>query len=370
LFVEIEAQFGIRLPMTTLLDAPTVVDLASRIAAASRGEARQSLRLLKPGVEGGPALFLVHDGDGEVLLYLNLARRLPEEVAVYGIEPQGTDRCPTILTTIPEMARAYVSTVRKACPTGPYFLGGLCAGGTIAFEMAMQLQAAGESVGLVALLDSADARAELKPNLMIARRWDHFVHSLREEPTAVSNGEPAATGNTSTRIPPFWQRAQVGSWLGRLSRKARKVAIKVRNVTAYEVESWLKDQADASRIGRLQNMVADQGEPARNFVGPSFRTVYHHAERHFEPSGRLDAPVLLVRAGGDGRDYPGDEPIERIYREPLLGWASRVVDGPETIEVLDISGGHGGMLQEPHVASIVGPLWRAIEQSSVAEVGR
>ena len=364
LFVEVESQFGIRLPMTTLLDAPTVEQLASRIAAVGRGETRKSLRLLKPGAEGGPALFLVHDGDGEILLYLNLARRMPDEVAVYGLEPHGNDRCPTLLTTIPEMATYYVERVLEACPSGPYLLGGMCAGGTIAFEMARQLRANGHPVGLVALLDASEANAEFRPNRLAGQRWASFVRSLRgEENPGTSEGEPGeANGNGPAPRP--------GSRLGRLAGKASRVAGKVRNLAAYEIESRLKRRADASRIRSLRAAVAQGSSPPRDLVGPSFRTVYKIAESEFQPVGRLDAPVLLIRAGGDGLEHPGDEPLTRIYREPLLGWADQVADGPESIEVVDVPGGHGGMLQEPHVAAIAGPLRVAIDRAFVAEVGR
>ena len=39
---------------------------------------------------------------------------------------------------------------------GPYFLGGYCMGGTVAFEVAQQIQAQGERVALLALFDTVD----------------------------------------------------------------------------------------------------------------------------------------------------------------------------------------------------------------------
>ena len=57
------------------------------------------------------------------------------------------------------MASFYVKEVRKKQPLGPYLLGGFCAGGVIAHEMASQLLYAGEIVELVALLDAATPQA-------------------------------------------------------------------------------------------------------------------------------------------------------------------------------------------------------------------
>ena len=65
-------------------------------------------------------------------------------------------------TRITEMAAYHIGKIRSVQPQGPYLLGGMCAGGVIAFEMARQLQTQGEKVAMVALLDAADVEAPLK----------------------------------------------------------------------------------------------------------------------------------------------------------------------------------------------------------------
>ena len=52
------------------------------------------------------------------------------------------------------MATHYIEAVQTIQPQGPYLLGGWSLGGTVAFEMARQLQEAGHQVALLALLDS------------------------------------------------------------------------------------------------------------------------------------------------------------------------------------------------------------------------
>lgn len=52
------------------------------------------------------------------------------------------------------MASAYLNALRQVQPAGPYLLGGWSLGGVIAYEMAQQLQRAGESVDLLALFDA------------------------------------------------------------------------------------------------------------------------------------------------------------------------------------------------------------------------
>jgi thioesterase domain-containing protein len=63
------------------------------------------------------------------------------------------------------MAASYVAALRMRQPQGPYRLGGYSLGGTIALEMALQLQAAGEQVSLLALLDTAP------PERSTRRQW-------------------------------------------------------------------------------------------------------------------------------------------------------------------------------------------------------
>jgi thioesterase domain-containing protein len=67
---------------------------------------------------------------------------------VDGVQPAGT--------SIPEMAAAYIEAIRTVQPRGPYALGGYSMGGEIAFEMARQLLAVGERIGLLVLFETSN----------------------------------------------------------------------------------------------------------------------------------------------------------------------------------------------------------------------
>ena len=150
-FSRINDTFPVKLPFRRIFETPTVAGLAQAIDGDGAGEVREALRLLKPG-DPGPALFLVHDGVGDTLVYKHLAWQMADRVKVYGIEPYSTRHCPILHTRISDMAAYYVRQVREVQPEGPYLLGSLCAGGMIAFDMALQLEAQGFLVGFVALL--------------------------------------------------------------------------------------------------------------------------------------------------------------------------------------------------------------------------
>ena len=80
---------------------------------------------------------------------------------------------------IEDMAAFYIDQVRKKQPHGPYRLGGMCAGGVIAYEMASQLVRAGESVELVAILDAATPQAAKRPGRIARQRLGRTGASAR-----------------------------------------------------------------------------------------------------------------------------------------------------------------------------------------------
>lgn len=147
---------GKHLSLATMLKATTVAELAILIDA-KQGSAPVRAR------GGTTPLFMIHDGSGQTAIYHALAARMDDGRPVLGIEPDRYAGGPYMHTGVTDMARAYVARVRKVQPQGPYLLSGLDAGGVIAFDMACQLQAMGEQVALVAIIDSADVEAHERP---------------------------------------------------------------------------------------------------------------------------------------------------------------------------------------------------------------
>lgn len=153
MFSQIEQTFGVKLPLITLYEAPTIAEL-DRIL---RGEISSSgwsplVAIQRSGSR--PPFFCIHGAGGTVLIYRDLSRHLGLDQPFYGLQSQGLGGGLLPLTTIEEMAALYIKEIRRAQPNGPYFLGGYCGGGTIAYEVAQQLQASGEPVALLAIFDT------------------------------------------------------------------------------------------------------------------------------------------------------------------------------------------------------------------------
>jgi amino acid adenylation domain-containing protein len=154
LFAAVERVCGARLPLAALFRAPTVGLLGELIRAGGWEPAWSPLVPIQPHGDHLP-LFLVHAVGGHVLSYIPLARHLGRGQPVFGLQARGLDGRQAPLERVEDLAALYVDEVRRRQPHGPYHLGGLSFGGLVAFEMARQLWAGGEAVGLLTLLDTS-----------------------------------------------------------------------------------------------------------------------------------------------------------------------------------------------------------------------
>lgn len=114
-----------------------------------------SPRFLVP-VRRGPQrpLFLVHSVAGELTWMPHLLEGLDAGRPLHGFAAPGLNSDAPFFPRLEAMAAAYLRDVREQQPHGPYLLGGYSMGGVVAFEMARQLDAAGERTGLLVLIDS------------------------------------------------------------------------------------------------------------------------------------------------------------------------------------------------------------------------
>jgi thioesterase domain-containing protein len=353
LFTAIAQTFNVRLPLSTILDAPTVRALSRHLdqnptkvvewlignGPSHDLEQQRSNSLLELKRGGSRSLFLVHDGDGETLLYLNLAHHMPADVSVVGIEPRRMPRVPLAHLSIEEMAAFYVGEIRRTQPNGPYLLGGLCAGGVIAFEMACQLVCAGERVDLVALLETATPRAPKRPGLISGQRLGRLRQALTD-----------ASRSSHSRVRRAWTVFGV-IW--------RKLA----NMLSWEIMQRGTRWSVGARF-RLLRYLRARGLPWPLFLpGLSVRQIYASAEAAYVPRPLSHASVVLARArAGVAHDTPyvDDTAYLEIYADDTFGWRGLT----DKLVVIDVDGGHSSMLQEPFVQTLATALTPFIDAPS------
>ena len=322
LFAEITRRFGVKLRLTSILEAPTVRALSRRLEP-QRIERSSTLIELKPG--GPRNLFLVHDGDGETLLYLNLASHMPGDLAVFGIEPRRIPGVPLAHARIEDMAAFYVEEIRKIQPHGPYLLGGMCAGGVIAHEMALQLVRMGESIELVALLDAATPQAPKRRGRITEQRLGRLTQALADVRAK--------------------KRSSIGNALSIISTASRKLT----NALRWEIMRLGKELSVSLRFRLLRGLLARQLPWPWLVPQLTVRQIYDSAETNYVPKPLSVASSVLLRARiGEASDTPYRE----IYADDTFGWGEVTQD----LIVVDVEGGHSSMLQEPFVESLAAEL--------------
>jgi thioesterase domain-containing protein len=204
LFTRMRKKYSVDLPLATLFEAPTITQCAAIVArslgiadgaegddaapAADGGPPAQQVphrsepaafRSLVTIQKGGDRIpfFCAHGAGGHVLNFRDLAAAMGRGQPFYGLQARGVDGVLPPHETIQEMAAAYIEEVRAVQPHGPYMFGGYSGGGLIAYEMAQQVIAAGETVAMVALLDTVPPGVGEMPVTMKMR-----MKRLRTEP--------------------------------------------------------------------------------------------------------------------------------------------------------------------------------------------
>ena len=329
---ELDRRFAAQVPPSALFDAPTVPQLAELIRAPKHPN---SMVAIRPGGAQVP-LFLIHDVDGTTLLYRNLAYKLADERPVYGLQPLLDDDGIPQHTRIEDMAAHYVAAIRGVQASGPYLLGGLCAGGVIAFEIALQLRRAGQDVAMVALIDAANVDVTESVRSIVGGKLKRLSDAL--------------SGVSDQPLP-----QRIAQSFGILARKAR-------NAVVYEAQSRREAEQVNRAVRQLQAMRDAHLSPSPQSREVTVRQVYNLAATEYTQSARLHGNVILFRAT-KGSGILGDRATSELVDDATLGWQEHV---EEPIRCVDIAGGHSSMLQEPNVDELATAMQAYIDATSVA----
>ncbi|MFE3987976.1 amino acid adenylation domain-containing protein [Nocardia tengchongensis] len=141
-----------RTHMIELREQQAAAELAATRAETSPGLGLDVVLPIRPvGTE--PALFCIHPSSGIAWTYLGFADALAPGRPVYGLQAPDLSGEPHA-RSIDDFARRYVAEIRRLQPRGPYHLLGWSFGGLIAHAVAARLEATGDEVGTLALLDA------------------------------------------------------------------------------------------------------------------------------------------------------------------------------------------------------------------------
>ena len=151
LIAAIDEHFGVSVTAAVLLESPTVAELARRLVRRREHDASAVVALRAEGT--GTPLFCVAGGGSPATSLRALADTLGPR-PVYGIQARGLEERARPDRSVEACARRYVREVRSIQPTGPYLLAGHSFGGLVAFEMACLLEADGDEVAQLTIIDT------------------------------------------------------------------------------------------------------------------------------------------------------------------------------------------------------------------------
>ncbi|MFE5596777.1 amino acid adenylation domain-containing protein [Streptomyces sp. NPDC056549] len=230
---------GLSLTVRDLMTNPTAAGLLSRLSLSSVKDALGGMLSIRSSGSKSP-FFFVHPGSGSSWCYLPLARYIPQEYPLYGLQADGLDGTSELATCAVEMAAAYIEQIRSVQPSGPYHLVGYSFGGTVAHEIAVQLQAAGEQVAALVVLDTFPAEQDADP-AAVGEASPNAGEADRSDDPASSS----ASGENDVRAQRLRElRADMGAVLGGISDEELSRVLRV-----FENNSRLRVEHRAGRFG-------------------------------------------------------------------------------------------------------------------------
>lgn len=330
LFGEIEKTTGRNLPLATIYQAPTIEQLASILQQKEWSESQFSLWSSHPSSVvpfqpngSQPPLFWFNWGPWD----FRLPRYLGSDQPVHGLQHQSQDGRRVLYISIESMAAHYIKEMRAVRPKGPYFLGGLCIGGMVTFEMARQLQHQGEEVALLVLLDPDPINQRSDQLLSI----DKSVPSLSSLITSFRN----KINRHFRELAPLGPQEKLSYAL---------VRVKHRIIGLRGKFSWLARKVLCEAFGCPLPLAHRTHYLA---------TIYQRAARVYVPK-RHRGPVILFKTQGR-------------YRDRELGWGKHLAEG---LEIHDLETDHDNVFKEPYIQTFAEKLTALISETEKNVPGR
>jgi acyl-CoA synthetase (AMP-forming)/AMP-acid ligase II/thioesterase domain-containing protein/acyl carrier protein/NADP-dependent 3-hydroxy acid dehydrogenase YdfG len=317
LLTGIEDLLGIKLAPSLLFEAPTIAKQAQFVLKNSSSPeapaqdippSDNSLILLKSGSGNAPFFFAPGGGaiDVDILMYGPLFQNLNEAQSVYVLEARSFSPSGDRYTRLEDMAKDYADQIQAVQPVGPYFLGGECIGGILALEIARQLQARGEKIGLIAMLDTG-----------VPGKTTEYIHRLRNKYKFI--------------------RGKLGHFFRRIRKTIGLYPVQPLANTSTALSGQIFDLESAQEL-------ALQGRKNHNQKELNFRRMLMFFHRIRPYDGRITLLLNEARYAERYTEKTGPAWTDHRYKnDPSLGWKKIITKG---VDVQVVPGNHDTYIRD------------------------
>lgn len=272
----LEERLGHRVPISALVLGRTPRRLASLVDAPSlpltaSTASRRSFVVPLRAQGDRPPLLVMPPGGGNLIVFDPFVQAFDARFPILGFDLPGFEHDAELPTSVEALCDTYLPQLRAAQPHGPYRFIGWSFGGVVALELAQRLVAEGETVDLIAMIDT------LVPGLQRAGRVRAYV-------------ELARGGDLVGVARKLAQMVRVRLMLHLARRKGRKAAVTGGQLDATDRNTWLTIKVDE---------IVEQYR-ARPYGGRVvfFAAQNTHAWRTTEPWRRLIPNLDVVHIDG------------------------------------------------------------------------
>ncbi|MGH9764306.1 MAG: thioesterase domain-containing protein, partial [Blastocatellia bacterium] len=311
---------GQAIPLAAIFQAPTIAQMARLLDAGTSVTLGSELTEVQAG-GNRPRLYLVAGAGGTVGTFAQLATALGSDQPVWGFNSIAASNS----ASIEEIARMHVDELMMSQPRAPYFIGGWSFGAAVAFEMARELQAKGETVSLLVVLDMIAPSLEGTRSILARAGQRGDAELLADVLNEITRGKAACYAEEFEGL----TRAEVlERAVGRLEATKSIPSI----IPLDAVAAWLCDYLDRLR-----------------------------ALSRYEPS-KYSGPIALFKA----KKLPADNQAfgtRRAALGPALGWDKL---SNRAVEIILAEGSHFTMFEPPFVEQLGANLRRLIDRAASA----
>jgi thioesterase domain-containing protein len=306
LTARIRSVLGVETSPAALFQAPTPELLLALLDEGADGDAALDVILpLRTGGDRAP-LFCLHPIGGTSWRYSGLLRGLGPDHPVYGVQARGLLPGDPLPGSLEELLDDYADRIRAVQPAGPYHLLGWSLGGNLAQALATRLQARGESVALLALLDAypieEQRRGVVEPATILQQMYDGYAEAY----------DPPDQPSDQPRPAPADLHAAVVDYLGRGTSELRlfdadqrgrvldQMVNTVRLTHPYEPDRFAGDLLLVVAGGSRQDWATPESwKPYVDGTVDAHEVPFPHTELLNPPSAALIGELLAGRIGPD-----------------------------------------------------------------------